>query len=225
MKRQLVGSGYIVGVGALLSMCVLLRAPAQEARVDPTTPAVSTAPGAGGGASVNPDTAKNDEHEGKHASEAAPDREYSEGVDEILKMVKAGISSEVIRTYIESSPVAYSPTAADIISLKKDEVPDELTTAMMKRGAALKAQVSQAVTPNPPGSAHPGGSRRQYGLDPEGYDYFHYCYLYPRTLAAANQSFYTPGAFSPGFGTYGYGPGYYAPPAFWPMRPSAFGRP
>ena len=211
-------------VGALLSTCMLLRTPAQDAHDHPTGPAVSIAPGAEGGATVKFSGASEKKGEGITTSDTTATKKYSDGVEEILQMVKAGISTEVIRTYIECSPVVYVLSSADIIELKKQRVPDELTTAMMKRGAALKTQVRQAIAVDSPRPAYSGGNRRFYGMDPEGYDYFQYYYLYPRTLAAANQSFYAPGPFPTGTGAYGYGPGYYAPPGFWPMRPSAFGR-
>src|SRR5262249_6702125 len=135
----------------------------------------------------------------------------------ILKMVKAGVSTEVIKAYIESSPIAYRLTATEIMALKEEAVPDELTTAMLKRGAALRTQASQAKNPDA------GGNRRYYALDPEGYDYFQYYYLYPRTLAAANQRLFSTGAPFSGAAPYGYG--YYGPLPFAPLPPSAFWRP
>jgi hypothetical protein len=225
MKQRLVGSGLIVGM--LAAACTLRPAPAQDTQGSSTAPNVLAAAGSGQADPVKAVGAPGKPDEGKPESNAGRTTKYLAGVDEILNMVQTGVSTEVIKTYIESSPVAYSLSAADVIALKEHAVPDELTTAMMKRGAALKAEVRQAIAFNSARPANAGGNRRYYRLDPEGYDYFQYYYLYPRTLAAANQSFYSPGAFSPGFGSYGYGygPGYYGPPPFWPLRPSAFGHP
>ena len=94
---------------------------------------------------------------------------------------------------------------------------------MLKRGSVLAAQASQqaqrpvVVVPN-------SGANRAYGgLDPESYEYFQYYYLYPRTLAAANQRLYTPYPSLYGFGAYPYG--FYGAMPFNPLPPSAFGRP
>jgi hypothetical protein len=221
MKQQLVGSGFIVG--ALLGACMFLRAPAQDAQVGPSAPAVSTAPGVGQGDPVKTAGAPSKPDDRKPESNAGRTAKYSAGVDEILNMVQAGVSTEVIKTYIENSPIAYSLSATDVIALKEHAVPDELTTALMKRGATLRMQVQQSATLTATPLAYPGGNRRYYRLDPESYDYFQYYYLYPRTLAAANQRFYSSDAFSPGFAPYGNG--FYRPPAFWPLPPSAFGHP
>ncbi len=138
-------------------------------------------------------------------------------------MLQAGVSTDIIKAYIENSPVAYDLSAADLIALKQQAVPDALTMAMMKRGAALRMQAQQAATLAASRRADSRTNRRSYGLDPESYDYFQYYYLYPRTLAAANQRFYSTGTSSPGFAPYGNG--FYGPPVFWPLPPSAFGHP
>jgi hypothetical protein len=221
MKQQLVGSGFIVGV--LWGACMLLHAAAQDAQVGPAAPAASTAPGAGQGDPFKTAAAPNKPDDRKPRSNAGGTTNYSAGVNEILNMVQAGVSTEVIKTYIENSPVAYSLSAADVIALKEHAVPDELTTALMKRGATLRMQVPQSVALNATPLPYRGVNRRSYRLDPESYDYFQYYYLYPRTLAAANQRFYSSDALSPGLAPYGYG--FSGPPAFWPLPPSAFGHP
>jgi hypothetical protein len=215
MKQQLVGSGFMVGV--LLSTCMLMRAPAQDAQVRPSAPAVSAAPRVGQGDPVKTLGAPNKPDEGKPESDAGRAADRSPGVDEILKMVQAGVSAEVIKIYIENSPIAYSLSAADVIALKEHAVPDDLTTAMMKRGATLKTQARQAVVLNATPPAYPRNNRRYQRLDPESYDYFQYYYLYPRTLAAANQRFYSSETSFPRFAPYGYG--FYRPPVFWPLPP------
>jgi len=149
---------------------------------------------------------------------------YSVGIDEILKMAQAGISKEVIKTYIENSPIPYNLSASDLIELKERGVTDDLTTALMKRGAVVRAQANQAAAP---GSTEPRASAsgaslgpdRRGHLDPEGYDYFWYYYLYPRTLASANQRFYSSDA---PLDFYPYAYGYYQPA---PFRPLPFRRP
>jgi hypothetical protein len=228
MRLRLAVTGLMVG--AFAAALMVLPAQARDARAASSASKVSSASASGQGDSIKGVAARDKPAGANTELNADAASEHSDGVDEVLKMVKAGVSTEVIRTYIENSPVVYNLNAADIIALKEHGVPDELTTAMMRRGAALKAQVRQAMADNARFSAHPA-PRRHYQLDPEGYDYFQYYYLYPRTLSAANQRFYGTGGFAPGFTPfgygygYGYGPGYYGPPPFWSLAPSAFGHP
>src|SRR6266436_1159488 len=53
---------------------------------------------------------------------------YSAGLYEILKMADAKVDPEVIKAYIKNSPIAYDPSAAEIIALKEHGLPaDGLT--------------------------------------------------------------------------------------------------
>jgi len=90
-----------------------------------------------------------------------------------------------------------------VIGLKEHGATDDLTTALLKRGAEIRARGEAS-----PGVAAPvfaGAQPGPFHLDPEGYDYFQYYYLYPRTLASAYErlGFYGP----PPYG-YGYYPAY-----------------
>jgi hypothetical protein len=151
------------------------------------------------------------------------------GVSQLLKMLQAGVSKEVMKTYIETAQVASPPSAADIITLKEHGLADDLTEALIKRGAELTAQASQARASNAvPARASSavsldalvaalrGGQFSSGHLDPEGYDYFRYYYLYPRTIASANERLFS----SPPFSMYPpYSAGYYSP---WGFRPGPF---
>jgi hypothetical protein len=141
---------------------------------------------------------------------------FSPGINDILKMVQAGISKEVLKSYIDNAPIAYHLTAADIIALKEHSVPDDLTMALVKRGAELRAHANPTPNRN---SRSPAYSSSQH-FDPEGYDYFSYYYLYPRTLASANQRLYSSSALFSDFSPYFYG--YYQPLPFRPLPPGAF---
>ena len=130
-------------------------------------------------------------------------------------MVQAGISKEVIKTYIDNSPLAYRLTAADLIALKEHGVTDDLMTALIKRGSELRAQTAKLRA-----DAGPQSAQRPY-LDPESYEYFSYYYLYPRTLASANQRLFSS---TIPLSDYSY-TFYYRPLPFPPLPPSAFRRP
>jgi len=99
-------------------------------------------------------------------------------VEEILKMMEAGVSKDVIKVYVENSRSDYAPTAQDLIALKQHGVPDEITTTLVKRSAEVAAQKPQTVA----GSAMAPTNLDHGELDPEGYSFFQRYYLFPRTL-------------------------------------------
>jgi len=119
-------------------------------------------------------------------------------------MMNAGVSTDVIKAYVESTHLDISPTATDLIALKEHGVPDDITTALLKRSGEIQAQRAQpsqrVVIPANPGFGP---------LDPESYSYFQRYYLFPRTLAFANGEL--GGYYPQGF------PGYY------PSVPQPFG--
>jgi len=127
---------------------------------------------------------------------------YSPGVSELLKMADAGVSGQVIKTYVECSTTAYHLTDVDVIALKKHNVSDEVVTLLLQRGAQARAAAAQARTE---ALARALSAKRTVsgGLDPESYEYFRYYYLQPRALAGSSQNFYTPYPASFGY-PYGY---------------------
>lgn len=137
----------------------------------------------------------------KPTSEAAPDEptrtaleRHSPSIDAILQMVEGGVSTNVIKSYVESSLIPFDPTPADLLALKKHGVSDEITEAIIKRGVQLREQVQQVRAAAPPPSLPAANA----GFDPEGYDFWWYHYAYPRTLASIDQrmgSFASPYAY------------------------------
>jgi hypothetical protein len=133
-----------------------------------------------------------------------PSQALAPGVKDILQLADAGVSSEVIKSYVEYSATPYQPTGPDIIALKAHNVSDEIVTLLLKRGAQVRTAIAQARSDalTRALSARKGSS----GLDPESYDYFRYYYLQPRALASAyerlfpyyNPSFASPFAYPPG---------------------------
>jgi hypothetical protein len=81
----------------------------------------------------------------------------------------------IIQTYIENSCIPCNLTATDIITLREHAVPDELTTALVKRGATLRTQAAAWTGKgNAVSFVDYGGSRRSRFLDPESYEYSQY---------------------------------------------------
>ena len=119
--------------------------------------------------------------------------------------------------------------AADIISLKEHNVPDEIAAVFVKRNApkAESKPIGSSSSLEPSGAA-PGAAASSSGpqprpMDPESYDFWWYHYAYPRALASANERLLSSYYFQDGDGGY-YG-GYLPPLPFQPVPPSAFSRP
>ena len=109
-------------------------------------------------------------------------------------------------------------------------MPDEVTVALLKRNGELMAQTNAPAGGNaarPPMSgkvsldavvaALRAGQSGPGSLDPDGYDYFRYYYLYPRSIASANQRLWSS---YPAFGYPGapfgpWSPGFYRPHSFY----------
>jgi len=130
----------------------------------------------------------------------------SSGIAEILKLADAGVSTEVITTYIETSPLKLQPTEQDVIALKEHNVPDEVVKLLLKRGAQARDTATQARNE---AILQIVASRRAAsgGIDPESHEYFRAYYLQPRAVAAANQRLYP--YFGPySVGSYTYGPAF-----------------
>jgi hypothetical protein len=220
--RKSLLAGVLAGLQGLSTLAQAGQATTPSAS-EPATPQLTSS------ASTKPATAEAGQSEPAepHATRLT---QHQSGIDEILKMVQAGVSKDVMKTYIESTQVASHLSAADIVTLKEHSVPDDVTVALIKRSAELTAQASQAGGTNTALAKSSGTisldalvaaiRRGQFSsgqLDPEGYDYFRYYYLYPRTLASANERLFS----SPSFPVYPpYSRGYYSP---WGFRPGPFG--
>ncbi len=213
--------GLLVGVGmAAVLLCV---ARAQETQIGVGSSPATINPAPKQGEPVIPNAAPPQAEGANVEQQAGGTTQFPAGVEEVLKMLRVGVATNVIKAYIGSSSSAYSLSAADIIALKKLGVPDELTSAMVERGSKLKAQVSQSTNVYALPPFYAVGNHTYGMLDPEGYDYFQYYYLYPRTLAYANQRLYAPFG-----GYYGYAPyayGFYGPRPFHPLPLSALRHP
>ncbi len=221
MKQPLAGIWLLAA--AMAGTLLFSGTRAQAAQPAAASPAPAQTPEIKGSDSAQSATAQAKPDRGKGEPNAGSAIKHSIGIDEILKMARAGVSKEVIKTFIENSPIAYNPSAADIIALKDQAVPDELTTALLKRGAQLRAQALQTHQANAVAPGYPNGGPRYGGFDPESYDFWWYHYAYPRALGDANQRMFAPYSTFSGFPFSSYG--YYGPMPFAPLSPSAFRHP
>src|ERR1051326_7837229 len=68
----------------------------------------------------------------------------SPGVAEVVRMHEAGLDAPVIQAYIENSTILYRVNADDLVYLHEHQIAPALITALIKRGAELRAQAAQA---------------------------------------------------------------------------------
>jgi hypothetical protein len=159
---------------ATISVLITVGGFAQERQASTTDagPAKAAAP-------VTNDLVKPTVPEAKGSEQTQPaTTQPPTSVQEVVKMMEAGVSKEVLKAYVENNHFDYVPTAQDLILLKQHAVPDDITTALVKRSAEAQAQKPQA-----PANVTGPINLAQLEMDPEGYSYFQHYYLFPRTLA------------------------------------------
>src|ERR1039458_2644556 len=75
------------------------------------------------------------------------------GVSEVMKMFKGGISSDILVSYINNSPLSFYLSADNIISLQQQGVPGTVLTAMLHRYGELSRQGGMAASAPAPAPA------------------------------------------------------------------------
>ena len=73
-----------------------------------------------------------------------PRPRLSAGLDEIVKLAKAGVDESVILAFIQSSSVAYRPSAPEIIKLRELGISSAITTALLRRGDEVRQRAAEA---------------------------------------------------------------------------------
>jgi len=68
----------------------------------------------------------------------------SSGLPEIVKMHKAGVDASVLLAFIQNSPMAYNPSAKEIIYLRDSGISNEIISAMLRRGGELRDRAAEA---------------------------------------------------------------------------------
>jgi hypothetical protein len=93
---------------------------------------------------------------------AAQAPSWPSGVSEVMKMVKGGISADIIVSYINNSSLSFYLSADNLISLQRDGVPAPVLTAMLQRYGEMRrpsgtAAGAPAQAPSPaPAPQHAG---------------------------------------------------------------------
>lgn len=65
---------------------------------------------------------------------------FSPGVSDVARMAKLGVDAELLIAHVKNSEKLYKLRPEDIAHLKDQAVPDAVITAMIERGAELRAQ-------------------------------------------------------------------------------------
>jgi hypothetical protein len=76
-----------------------------------------------------------------------PRRPVSAGIADILKMAESGVDSSVIKSFAENYPVAYHPSADEIIALHDAGISSEIITALLRRTGEMQSKQVEAVSP------------------------------------------------------------------------------
>jgi hypothetical protein len=83
------------------------------------------------------------------------DVKFSAGIGEIVRMVKSDTDSSVIQAYVENSPIAFYPSAEEIIYLHQLGTPPAIVSALIRHGGELRARAAQAYKENRAANAQP----------------------------------------------------------------------
>jgi hypothetical protein len=129
----------------------------------------------------------------------------SAGLDDIVKLTKAGIEESIILSFIKCSEVAYQPSAQELIRLRELGVSATAVASLLHRGEELrqraaeaqKQQTQPAPAPEAPQVASPPEPTRVYYATPANYS------------VASPSVVYVPSYSYSYWPSYGYGGSYY----------------
>jgi hypothetical protein len=118
----------------------------------------------------------------------------------VVRLVKAGVKPEIVKAFVQNSSIAYQPSAAEIIDLRDQGVPSDVLTAVLERGAQLRAQQMPGANMAPPPGAMPMTTpyptSPEYGAyAPESYPGYDQSQSYP--YSSYPYSYYYPDYYTP----------------------------
>ena len=145
--------------------------------------------------------------------QGAPVAWPSPGIADIVKLVDTKVDATVIQTYVRNAPTAYNPSATEIIALKGRGVGPEILTAMLQRGAELRAQSMRAAPQHNPGAAARYASAPAYSYSPQPV-----CPDYPYSYPVSSYAY---PSYAYGYPDYNYGYNYYG--CSWPYYGPSLG--
>jgi len=85
--------------------------------------------------------------------------------ESVIKLIKAGLSEEIVISMVKSQPAKYNVGTDQIIALKKEGVPDRVLAAMIEKSAGSSGPTSAVIVP---GVARPTGATPAAGTEAVG---------------------------------------------------------
>lgn len=94
----------------------------------------------------------------------------SDGVDDILRLQRAGVSEDVQLAFIQNSTVSYDPSAIELETMERDGVSATVMVAMIDRGRAVRAEptATSSNTSAPVDTAATAPNAPNYPTQPTG---------------------------------------------------------
>jgi hypothetical protein len=89
-----------------------------------------------------------------------------EGVSEVLKLQKGGVSADIITHYVNNSPLSFYLSADNVIYVQQQGVPAQVITAMIQRNGDMQRQYAQAQAQSAPAQVAQAPVA-SYGYPPE----------------------------------------------------------
>ena len=75
---------------------------------------------------------------------ARPAGTFSPGIADVIAMLDAKVAASVILTFIQNSPVAYSPEATELIALREHGASTEVLAGLLHHGDELRLRLAQS---------------------------------------------------------------------------------
>ena len=134
----------------------------------------------------------------------------SPGLDEIVKLKKAGVEDAVILSFIQSSPIAYRPGAQEILELRDSGVSTPIITAMLQHGGELRQRAAETAAQTQPAPPAPAATTPAAVPEPTPVQAPPAYYATPTVYPVSSPTVIYTGYPSYGYGYGGCYPGYYS---------------
>jgi hypothetical protein len=73
---------------------------------------------------------------------------FSPGIADVVRLVQANLEESVVLSYVDTSPIAYDPSADEIVYLKDIGVTSEVISSLLRRGQMLRETTQLAAVDN-----------------------------------------------------------------------------
>jgi hypothetical protein len=102
----------------------------------------------------------------------------SKPIQSIITLVDGNIGNDIIVKYINTFPFIPTPTASEIVVLKKHGISDDIIMLILNKEKPVNIERQSIMAPKIVATLSTNGK-----MDPESYDFWFYHYAYPRALS------------------------------------------